>query len=266
MSTFVYTKAYQGFCRGDINWMNASVMLVDNQYIPNQDNNIVLDDIPIGARIVTGSLGGKVFSDGILDASDTTLLPPSGRIIYAAVIYDSISKRLIAYIDNAQGLPCVTTGGQVTLVWDNGTNKIINLGGQSDPNRLYKVARQKFATATLDWQDMDFGVVLVDSGYTPDFNTYEVLSDIPSGSRIASQPLQNKTVKGAGLCYADNVTFPSVSGNPITQIVVYHDTGNPATSDLVVYINQATGLPLTPTGENITLTWVNLGKGEVFRL
>ena len=37
------------------------------------------------------------------------------------------TARLIAYIDTATGLPVTPNGGDITIVWDDGPNKIFKL-------------------------------------------------------------------------------------------------------------------------------------------
>jgi hypothetical protein len=47
--------------------------------------------------------------------------------------------------------------------------------------------------------------------------------------------------------------------------VIYKDTGTAATSPLIAYIDTATGLPVTPNGGDITVTWDN-GSNKIFKL
>jgi hypothetical protein len=54
---------------------------------------------------------------------------------------------------------------------------------------------------------------------------------------------------------ADNVTFTAVSGNSVESVNLLKDTGNTATSDRIAYFDTGTGLPVTPNGGDITVTW-----------
>lgn len=54
---------------------------------------------------------------------------------------------------------------------------------------------------------------------------------------------------------AADITFSAVSGATVEALVIYVDTGSAATSPLVAYIDTATGLPVTPNGGDITITW-----------
>ena len=58
-----------------------------------------------------------------------------------------------------------------------------------------------------------------------------------------------------GAADAADVTFTSVSGASIEAIVLYVDSGSEATSALIAYIDTATGLPITPNGGDIIVTW-----------
>jgi hypothetical protein len=52
------------------------------------------------------------------------------------------------------------------------------------------------------------------------------------------------------------VTYTAVSGATVEALVLYIDTGVAGTSRLVAYIDTGvTGLPVTPNGGDITVTW-----------
>ncbi len=133
-------------------------------------------------------------------------------------------------------------------------------------NQLYAKAKESFLSAGINLSAHDIKAVLVDLGqYTPNFNTDQFLSSIPAGARIAtSGNLANKTVTG-GVFDADDVTFTTVSGVQSEAIVLYRDTGDAATSNLIAYIDTATGLPITPSGGNIVVQWDN-GANKIFKL
>lgn len=133
-------------------------------------------------------------------------------------------------------------------------------------NTLYDSARQGFLEAQVNWLTDTMKVLLVDSGaYTPNVSTHQFLADIPVSSRIAGPvTLTSKTTTG-GAADAADVTFTSVSGASIEMIVIYKDTGTEATSPLIAMIDTATGLPITPNGGDIIVTWDN-GVNKIFRV
>ncbi len=125
-------------------------------------------------------------------------------------------------------------------------------------NALYDLGREKFLTGLIDWSTDDIKIALIDGDqYTADLAVDEFLDDIPGGAITAtSGNLTSKTTTG-GVADADDVTFPNVSGPQSEIVVVYKDSGSSATSPLIAYFNIGTGLPVTPSGGNITVTWSN---------
>jgi hypothetical protein len=52
------------------------------------------------------------------------------------------------------------------------------------------------------------------------------------------------------------VTYTAVTGNSAEALLIYIDTGTAGTSRLVAWIDTSvTGLPVTPNGGDITITW-----------
>lgn len=133
-------------------------------------------------------------------------------------------------------------------------------------NTLYDFARQRFLEAQINWLNDTVKVILVDSGaYTVQTAIHQYLSDIPTSARIAGPvTLTGKSTAG-GAADANDCTFTSVSGNSIEAIVIYSDSGSEATSPLIAYIDTATGLPITPNGGDIIVTWDN-GTNKIFKV
>jgi hypothetical protein len=135
-------------------------------------------------------------------------------------------------------------------------------------NVLFDLGRQVFlgGGTRIDMSADTIKLVFVDEGTdTPIPSTDQFLSDISAGARIAISPaFTTKTVTN-GIFDADDVTTTAVSGASVESIVIYKDTGNAATSNLVAYINSATGLPFTPSGGDVTVSWDN-GSNKIFKL
>ncbi len=68
-----------------------------------------------------------------------------------------------------------------------------------------------------------------------------------------------------GVADASDVTVATVTGDQFEAIIVYKDTGVEATSILIAYIDDYTGLPCTPNGSNITVTFPN-DSNKIFKL
>ena len=133
-------------------------------------------------------------------------------------------------------------------------------------NTLFDKARQRFLEAQINWLTDTVKVLLVSTtAYTVNASTHEFLSDISGSARIAGPvTLTGKSTAGGAADGAD-VTFTAVTGGAIGAIVIYIDSGSEATSPLVAYLDTATGLPITPNGGDIIVTWDN-GANRIFKV
>lgn len=128
-------------------------------------------------------------------------------------------------------------------------------------NAVYPLYKQSLlagdANADLDNDTTTDGVyvALVDTGtytYSASHQFYSSLSGIVgTDQRITAPTVTNGTLDGGDL------TFTSVTGNSVEALVIYRkNSGANTTWRLVAYIDTGvTGLPVTPNGGNITITW-----------
>lgn len=131
-------------------------------------------------------------------------------------------------------------------------------------NALYDKGREAFLNGGIDWTNDDIKVVLVDTGvYTLDIVNHDFFDDI-SGVIATSANLGTKTTV-AGVADAADVTFTSVTGAESEALVIYSDSGTPSSSPLIAFIDTASGLPVTPNGGDITITW-DSGSDKIFKL
>lgn len=97
-------------------------------------------------------------------------------------------------------------------------------------------------------------VALVDTGTYTYSAAHEFQSSL-TGVVGTAQTLGTKTFTNGVFDAADS-TFTAVSGASVEALVIYVDTGSSATSRLVAYIDTGvTGLPVTPNGGDIGITW-----------
>lgn len=98
-------------------------------------------------------------------------------------------------------------------------------------------------------------VALVDTGtytYSAAHEFYSSLSGIVgTDQEITTPTLTSGTIDGG------DVTFTAVTGNSVEALVLYRkNAGANTTWRLVAYIDTGqTGLPVTPNGGNIVITW-----------
>lgn len=122
-------------------------------------------------------------------------------------------------------------------------------------SQWYGKGLEAFATKTVDWLTDNIKCVLVDSAsYTLSINTDTYLSDIPAPARIATTANLASKTAALGVLKAADTVFSSVSGATSEYIVVYQDTGTASTSRLL-FLYDSGGLPITPNGNNINVTW-----------
>ena len=135
MANALYDKAKEGFLNGSIDLLTDAikVVLVDNgAYAVNIATHTFLSDIPTAARISTSpNMTSKTTTAGAFDAADVVFTAVSGVVSESLVIYQDTgtgtTSRLVCYIDNAAGLPVTPNGGNITVAWDNGANRIFKL-------------------------------------------------------------------------------------------------------------------------------------------
>jgi hypothetical protein len=116
------------------------------------------------------------------------------------------------------------------------------------------------ANSELDSADGATGVfaALVDTGtytYSAAHQFYSSLTGVVG----TDQEILTKTVGtvAEGVFDGSNLTYTAVSGATIEAIVIYRKNGGANTTwPLIAYIDTGvTGLPVTPNGGDITVTW-----------
>lgn len=96
---------------------------------------------------------------------------------------------------------------------------------------------------------------------TPVAATDDFIDDIAAAARvpvIGSCPTLGSVTIGsvaAGVFDAADATFTSLSGDASESLILFKDTGTESTSALIAFWDTATGLPVTPSGGNVTVTW-----------
>lgn len=136
MANFVYSKAKEAFLNADIDVLVdvLKVLIVDSTYTPNQGSHQFVSDIAASAiKYRTTALQNVSNVNGTLDADNIPIISYPGNPFNAVIIYkdtgSDATSRLIAYIDTSPGLPFAgsATDIPVTIVWDDGPQKIISL-------------------------------------------------------------------------------------------------------------------------------------------
>ncbi len=127
-------------------------------------------------------------------------------------------------------------------------------------NAVYPKGREGFAGGDVAWDSDTIKLVAVDSGYVYGA-AHDFLNDVDAGARVAtSAAFSSKTITDGVLDAAD-VTLASLpAGDVITAIVVYQDTGNEATSRLLLFFDtkaDTTAISVSTNGGDVVITWSN---------
>ena len=145
MASALFDPGREGFLDGTIAWGTGSggavikVALVRG-YTFNAAHKFVSDVTATGPLAATSSaLASKTSTNGVADAGDITfsavasnaanhyLLVFQASAVTGGADVAATAQRLIAYIDTGTNLPVVPNGGDVTVSWDNGGNRIFKL-------------------------------------------------------------------------------------------------------------------------------------------
>lgn len=264
MSNTTYPKGAEKILGGSIDFIGGAikVALVSTGYTFSTAHEFVSD---LGAtRIATDqALVNKSVAGGVLDGDDLNYgaIAPGSTIKAIAVYKDTgnaSTSPLLFYFDTVTGLPAATNGGVVTVPWSNEVKKIarINLP-------FYPKGAEKVWVGGINFAADALKVRLLPASYAYDAS-HEFLSDVSAGIG-ADQALANKTIAG-GVFDADDAPFGALAaGSDIGAVLIYKDTGNPATSPLLILFTDTVGLPYTTNGANYTQQWSN-APAKIFRL
>lgn len=140
MANALFDPGREGFLAGEIDWNNAVIgVYLVRGYTFNAAHKFVSD--LTGVTVVAGpvTLASPTVTNGVADAADITfaavaagaacdmlIIAQRSAVTGGADVADT-AKRLIACIDTATGLPVTPNGGDITVTWDSGANKIFKL-------------------------------------------------------------------------------------------------------------------------------------------
>jgi hypothetical protein len=123
-------------------------------------------------------------------------------------------------------------------------------------NAIYPKFKEQTLQAGVNLSSGDIKAVLVDLADYTYSAADEFLSDVALAGRVATSPnLASKTFTN-GLFDAADVSFTAVTGDQSEALIIYIDTGTAGTSRLIAFFDTGvTGLPVTPNGGDINVTW-----------
>jgi hypothetical protein len=130
MASVLYPSFKKLLLDGDIDLLTDTIKCVlidtaDYTYSASHDN---LDDVAAAARVGTAqTLANKTTTGGVFDADDIVFSAVTGDPTEAVIVYKEggteATSPLIAYIEGS----VTPNGGDITIQWDSGANKIFAL-------------------------------------------------------------------------------------------------------------------------------------------
>lgn len=137
MANAAYNPYKQRLLAAGLNLSSLEIraMLVTSSYVFSASHEYVSDVSGILTAGRSPALSTKTVTNGVFDADDVTLPSVnSGQTAAALILYynsgSDATSVLMIYLDTGvTGLPFSTTGGDITITWDSGANKIFAITG-----------------------------------------------------------------------------------------------------------------------------------------
>jgi hypothetical protein len=142
MSNALFDPGREGFALAEIDWDGAVIKCaLVRGYTFIAAHKFVSEVTAAGGTLVATSaaLGTKTGTNGVCDAADVTFSAvTAGAAVTGVLLFQSSAvtggadvaasaQRLIGWIDTASNLPVTPNGGDITINWDNGSNRIFRL-------------------------------------------------------------------------------------------------------------------------------------------
>lgn len=142
MANALFNPGREGFLDGSIDWDTAVIKVALVRGYTFSAAHKFVSDVTGASGVLhatSAALTSKTVTNGTADAADFTLTGVASNasnhywlIFQASAVTGgadvaATAQRLIAYIDTGTNIPVVPNGGDVTMAFDNGTNKIFTL-------------------------------------------------------------------------------------------------------------------------------------------
>ena len=142
MANALFNPGREGFLDGTIDWDTAVIKIALVRGYTYSASHKFVSDVTSNSGVLaatSAALSSKTVTDGVADAADVTFSAVASNAgNHSVLIFQSSavtggsdvaasSQRLIGWVDTGTNFPVVPNGGDVTVAWDNGSNKIFKL-------------------------------------------------------------------------------------------------------------------------------------------
>jgi hypothetical protein len=142
MANALFDPGREGFLAGEIDWDTAVIKAaLVRGYTFSAAHKFVSDVTGASGvlHVTSSALASKTVTNGVADAADVAYLAVAANASnHSVLLFQSSAvggggdvaasaQRLIAWIDTGTNFPIVPNGGDITIQWDNGANKIFKL-------------------------------------------------------------------------------------------------------------------------------------------
>lgn len=142
MANALFSPGREGFLAGEIDWDTAVIKIaLVRGYTFSAAHKFVSDvtDNSGVLHVTSAALTSKTVTNGTADAADVSFTSvASNASNHSVLIFQSsavtggadvaaTAQRLIGWVDTGTNFPIVPNGGDVTIAWDSGSNKIFTL-------------------------------------------------------------------------------------------------------------------------------------------
>jgi hypothetical protein len=219
------------------------------------------------------ALNGKTVFAGSVTSANAKVMERFGarnviRMTGVTMAAGAVSADNAKSVD-AQGFPTRDVARRTGVTVLGATYTVLVTSRQA---ALYDYAREGFLTGQIDW---DTGVIEAALVRRYAFSVgHDFVSDVTGagGTLVATVALTGKTSTN-GVADANDATFVAVgAGAACGAVIVYQasapgggDDVAPSAQRLIAYYGSGAGLPVTPDGSDVVVTWNHTGT-RMFKL
>ena len=134
MANALYTKGKERILSGGVDFVNNPIkaLAVSSAYAANLTTHEFLSDVEEHRLGSDQTLANKTVAGGRFDGDDVTWPGvAAGSTAKAVILYKDTGSAgtspLLVYTDTITGWPLATSGGDITVQWDNGAYRIFSL-------------------------------------------------------------------------------------------------------------------------------------------